>query len=234
MSYALTSQNIDFSTLIDGLSKDELQDLMSNEDKVNEIISDQDQVRKIKLDIELIQAGNRSLADYNIGKEPELNSLRENLASKYEKLKELNDSFQMNQATLASLQKDINLEAMLAVLQTSCAVSEEQSEELAERFLNGDADVNEFLTEFKAKKTEAHTKRLKTEKMRELIIKQRQQDSASSASNYASRQPPPPQQQPQPAVPSYPGGYGAPQARPPFNQQRQASTYQNYQSYQWG
>ena len=28
----------------------------------------------------------------------------------------------------ASLQKDINLEAMLAVLQTSCAVSEEQSE----------------------------------------------------------------------------------------------------------
>ena len=43
MSYAL-GQTIDFSALIDGLSKDELQAIMANEDKVNEIISDQDQV----------------------------------------------------------------------------------------------------------------------------------------------------------------------------------------------
>merc|ERR1712136_721563 len=149
-------------------------------------------------------------------------------AAKYERLKELNDSFQMNQGTLASLQKDINLEGMLAVLQTSCAVSEEQSEELAEQFLNGEVSVQEFLQDFKVKKTEAHTKRLKTEKMRELIIQQRQ--------SYPSRAPPPPP--PTQQVPGYPGGYGAPQQqRPPFAQQRQPSTNyatQNYAAYQWG
>ena len=89
-------------------------------------------------------------------------------------------------------------------------------------------DVNEFLSDFKVKKTEAHTKRLKTEKMRELIFKQRQHDVSTSSNPRPTRPPPT-----QPAVPGYPGGYAAP-TRPPFSQHQQSRNYQNYQSYQWG
>ena len=58
------------------------------------------QIKKMKLDKELIQAENRSIADHNISKEPQLIQLREALAAKYERLKELNDQFRLNQAKL--------------------------------------------------------------------------------------------------------------------------------------
>ena len=58
------------------------------------------QIKKIKLDKELLQAENRSIADHNISKEPVLIELRQTLAAKYEQLKELNESFLMNQAKM--------------------------------------------------------------------------------------------------------------------------------------
>jgi len=58
------------------------------------------QIKKIKLDKELLQAENRSIADHNMSKEPLLNQLRQTLAAKYEHLKELNDKFLLNQAKM--------------------------------------------------------------------------------------------------------------------------------------
>ena len=59
------------------------------------------QLKKVKLDKELLQAENRSIADHNITKEPILTELRETLAAKYEQLKELNEKFLMNQAKMS-------------------------------------------------------------------------------------------------------------------------------------
>nr|CAB3267640.1 vacuolar protein sorting-associated protein 37B-like [Phallusia mammillata] len=161
---------IDFTTLLEDASMEELQELMDNEDKINEIVMDNEKIKKLKLDRELIQAENRSIADHNITREPKLKELREELALKYEQLKELNDNFNTNQAKLDSLHKDVNLETMLAVLQTTCAETEEQSEKLAEDFCEGELQLAEFMSTFKAKRTLAHMRRIKTDKMRELVL----------------------------------------------------------------
>lgn len=192
-----TTASDDFMPLLSNLSKEELEELMNNEDRINEIVCDQDKVKQIKLDIELIQAENRSLADHTIEKEPLLNELRKTLSEKYENVQQLNEVFQVNQAKLESLQKDINLEAMLNVLQAKCAMSEEKSEELAEQFYDKKISLTEFIDQFKKRKTEAHLRRIKADKMRELVIEaQRHGANIAGVSNSPSTH--------VPAAPGYP------------------------------
>lgn len=213
----------DFMSLLSNLSKDELEELMNNEDKINEIVCDQEKVKKIKLDIELIQAENRSLADHTIEKEPLLDDLRNTLTTKYENIRQFKEIFQLNQAKLESLQKNVNLEAMLNVLQAKCAMSEEKAEEVAEKFYNGSVPLAEFLEQFKQRKTEAHLRRIKTDKMRELVLDvQRHSNlpaslpsiSSPSTAAYPSR--PPPHAGGGPGYP--PSSYGMPSYPPQTRQ----------------
>lgn len=182
----------DFMSLLNNLSKEELEELMSNEDKINEIVCDQEKVKKIKLDIELIQAENRSLADHTIEKEPLLDDLRNTLTTKYDNIRQFKEIFQVNQAKLESLQKNVNLEAMLNVLQAKCAMSEEKAEETAEKFYDGSIGLSEFMEEFKEKKTEAHLRNIKADKMRELVIEAQRHSSlptTATSPSPANRQP---------------------------------------------
>lgn len=48
----------------------------------------------------MITASSRSIADANLGKEPLLTTLKTNLASQYDALKKLYDSYQTNQAKI--------------------------------------------------------------------------------------------------------------------------------------
>nr|XP_002126936.1 vacuolar protein sorting-associated protein 37B-like [Ciona intestinalis] len=227
----------DFSELLEDASKDELQMLIDNEDKILEIVMDDKKVKDMKMDNVMQQASNRSIADDNISKEPHLTQLRDALAEKYETLKQLNDTFLLNQAKLESLQKDTNLETTLAVLQTTCAQTEEESEELAEAFFAGNLSIGEFLTQFKAKRMLAHNRHIKTDKMKELVLEVQRQTSTPAV---------PPRNQPTNQTPAYPGssrsashhtpyssGYGVPQqGKYPgtsFNQ----PTGQQYPGFNW-
>jgi len=222
--------------LLSGLSKDELQELMDNEDKINEIVCDQEKVRKIKLDIELIQAENRSLADHTIEKEPLLENLRKTVETKYENIHQLKEIFQVSQAKLESLQKNVNLEAMLNVLQAKCAMSEEKSEELAEQYCAGSMAVAEFIEQFKERKTEAHLRRIKSDKMRELVIQaQRHQVINPSPVSNHSYSPQQPRECPalnnQPAYPGQQNAAGGSYGSGSFNMPAYPP---QQQSYKWG
>jgi len=63
-------------------------------------------IKKLKLDKELIQAENRSIADHNLSKEPHLKQLREELDLKYKQLGNLKEVFQANQAKLGIVAED--------------------------------------------------------------------------------------------------------------------------------
>lgn len=219
----------DFMSQLKNLTKVELEDLMNNEDKINELISSQEKVRKINLDIQLIQAANREIAEESIKKESVIESLRSELTSKYETIRQLKEMFQINLVKLDSLKKSHNLEEMLNVLQANCAMSEEKSEELADSFYKGGIDLSQFITEFRQRKTEAHLRRIKCDKMRELVIEATRSSlasshvspTASSATVLESQRPP---------RPSYPGTYGAPY-HPPYPNQTQ--NYGPSNPYKW-
>uniref|UniRef100_H2YLN1 VPS37 C-terminal domain-containing protein n=1 Tax=Ciona savignyi TaxID=51511 RepID=H2YLN1_CIOSA len=224
----------DFSDLLEDASKDELQMLMDNENKIIEIVLDHEKIKKIKLDKELTQAANRSIADHNISKEPQLSQLRDALAEKYEKLKNLNDAFLLNQAKLESLQKDVNLETTLAVLQTTCAQTEEESEELAEEFFSGSLPITDFITMFKAKRTLAHNRHIKTDKMKELVLEVHRQSSTPSVPPRAPTSTPayPGSTRSAPQSNPYPASYGSQQPSYPAGSYNQPSG-QQYPGYSW-
>jgi ESCRT-I complex subunit VPS37 len=60
-------------------------------------------------------------------------------------------------------------ESVLARLQASSAESEEKSEKIVEDFLESSLSTDEFLEQFKASRMEMHLRKLKVEKMQELL-----------------------------------------------------------------
>lgn len=166
----------DFMVLIDDLSMNELTKLMEDETKLNEVIMDDDRLKKRKLDREMVLAENRSIADDNLGKEPQLLHMKNDLGNKYNKLRELHEIYQMNRGKMASLSKEDNLDAMLAVLQAKLAETEENTEALAERLYSKGIGAEDFVSEFKQIRKAAHTRRAKIDKMRELILEMQRRE----------------------------------------------------------
>jgi len=219
----------DFMPQLQKLSKNELEDLMNNEDKIIELVSNQEKVKKINLDIHSIQISNRKIAEENLQKESVHESLRSELKTKHETIKQLQEMFQVNLVKLESLKKSHNLEEMLNVLQANCAMSEEKAEELANSFYKGEIDVSQFITEFRKHKTEAHLRRIKSDRMRDLVIEQTRSSLASSHVSPNQSYMAMPENQ-QPPRPSYPGMHGAPY-HPPYPNQHQS--YGPSNPYKW-
>lgn len=73
-----------------------------------------------------------------------------------------------------------NPETILALLQTAAAESEEESEKIATQFLDNNSTVDEFMDKFMSSRKLMHLRKLKAEKMSELL---RQQRSGNNSSN---------------------------------------------------
>lgn len=58
---------------------------------------------------------------------------------------------------------------MLDILKASAAESEEKSDEIAEQFMSQSILIDEFLDQFKSKRMEMHLRKLKVDKMQELL-----------------------------------------------------------------
>lgn len=58
---------------------------------------------------------------------------------------------------------------MLDILKASSAESEEKSDQIAENFLDKGLTIDEFLEQFKSTRTEMHLRKLKVDKMQDLL-----------------------------------------------------------------
>jgi ESCRT-I complex subunit VPS37 len=63
----------------------------------------------------------------------------------------------------------MNPENMLDILKASAAESEEKSDQIAENFLESSLSIDEFLDQFKSVRMEMHLRKLKADKMQELL-----------------------------------------------------------------
>lgn len=91
----------------------------------------------------------------------------------------------------------ISPDTTLALLQTAAAETEETSENMAQDLLSGKMDLEQFLSEFEPIRKKMHIRKLKAEKMSELI-----RTGGSSYGNGFSR--------PNLPYPSYTGATGIP------------------------
>ena len=144
-------------------------------------------------------ASNKSLAEYNLKFEPKINSNKAKLIELYQSASELDSVVQEKEKKMDKQGDNMTTETAVVLIQSSASQTEEESDQLAEKFLDKTLDVDTFIEEFQNRRKTAHLRKVKAEKMKELIAKQKQSSSGGPPARpaplppvYMSQQPPAP------------------------------------------
>ncbi|XP_052846105.1 vacuolar protein sorting-associated protein 37C [Drosophila gunungcola] len=154
------------------MGSDELKELLNNDDKLDEKVDEVLQV--LRNQKTSVFEDNRSRAERNIEREPQIIELRGRLAELSDEGRTRCSSVQEKLSELKEKSGGVGPETALALLQTAASESEEQTEEMVKKFNDSDLGVEAFLEEFLASRRTMHLRRLKAEKMQDLMRKQRQ------------------------------------------------------------
>jgi ESCRT-I complex subunit VPS37 len=195
------------TSLLQHLNKDELTDLLNDEgSKIDDMVKESAQIKALESEREMLIASNKSLAEYNLSREPAYRENRQMLMESHKQALELKDEVEKKRDKLNEVSRQTSLDTTLALIQTAAAEAEEESETFAEKFLSGDLPLESFLSDFIEKRKIAHLRRIKTEKLMEYVRTQ-------ARPGYNQEQPSP--LRPAPPVPSamppYPIAHNMPQ-----------------------
>ncbi|XP_034406700.1 vacuolar protein sorting-associated protein 37D [Cyclopterus lumpus] len=172
------------STCPDGyraLSTSELRELLQNDDKMDQILRLNEKFQELQVDRETLQTTNRSLAEDSLTRRPRLCNGKLQLAVKYRELSNLATTCCEKQSQLGARVQKHSLQTAQNVLQEEVAGAEERSEELLEKFMEGNASLDEFLDEFQSSRKTYHVRRAQAEKMQEAMRAKRQQGKTKPA-----------------------------------------------------
>ncbi|XP_076107281.1 vacuolar protein sorting-associated protein 37B-like [Mytilus galloprovincialis] len=165
----LTPNDQEVEGLIKNCSKEELQQLLEDEDKMIGLITDLNQVKRLQTDKEMTIVKNKSMAEYNLSIEPKLYDMRSKVATLYEEANKLKTELATDKSRLDAKRGEISLDVMSVMLQTEAAKSEEDSEKLADNFCEGKVGLDNFLETYISSRTMSHLRQIKSQKMNELV-----------------------------------------------------------------
>ncbi|CAB3987517.1 Hypothetical predicted protein [Paramuricea clavata] len=157
------------SSQLDQADQSELQELHDKEEKVHQLLNENSEVKQVQAEREMQLAGNRSLAEYNMSQGSKLAECKSRLTNLYEQLNEQTVKFDENKQNLDYLSDQYNPDTIMALLQTSVAQLEENSEKTADGFLDGEVTVEDFLEKYVKERAELHVRRTKVDKLKELM-----------------------------------------------------------------
>ncbi|XP_036907862.1 vacuolar protein sorting-associated protein 37B [Sturnira hondurensis] len=154
-----------------GLSLVQLNDLLEDEGQLAEMVQKMEETQNVQLSKEMTLASNRSLAEGNLLFQPRLDALKAGLTQKYQELRVLFDAYQLKKAKLDSQPSSASLETLLALLQAEGAKIEEDTENMAEKFLDGELPLDAFIDVYQSQRKLAHVRRVKIEKLQEMVLR---------------------------------------------------------------
>ncbi|CAG7821547.1 unnamed protein product [Allacma fusca] len=166
-------------TSLQRMSDEELQGLLNDEDTFTTFVNQSELYRRWESDKEVEMTSNKSLAEYNLSFEPKLIEGKATLKELYDKVRGMMTEIATKRSMLDSSNSRSSLDTTYALLQAASAESDEKSEELSESFVNGSIDLETFSNQFIPLRVCAHLRRLKSEKMAEMIASQRQRSSSA-------------------------------------------------------
>jgi len=205
---------------------DSLKEILNDEDKFDTFVKELPQIKALDAEKEMLMTSNKSLAEYNISQEPVVKEKKEKLLEKFQTATQLADKVKALKADIDNKSGKMTPDSLLILLEAANQEAEEESETMVELFMSDGGSLDEFLDNYKEKRKLAHLRRIKIDKMRELI--------SNKQNNTPSRPAPPPPSQtstsqlPYPTsssgvfpgypalpTPGYPSPYGAPRYPPP-------------------
>lgn len=150
----------------------ELEELLNNDEKLEERVNEV--LKVLDREKEVILAENRSIAEENVNKEPEIIERKSRISELLEQGKSLCLKVQENLTEMKEKKGDKTPDTVLALLRTATAESEESSESIAAKFQHSEITIDEYLESFMNERKKMHARKLKSDKMQELIQKKAQ------------------------------------------------------------
>ncbi|XP_067289660.1 VPS37B subunit of ESCRT-I b [Pseudorasbora parva] len=156
-----------FENRFHSYSTTQLHELLEDDDKLRNIVREMDEIQEMQQNKELTIASNRSLAEQNLSLQPELDHQKIQLTKRYCCLQDLHESYHIRSSTLGNR----SLDTLLALLQTEGAKIEEETENMADSFLDGSLPLDSFVDDYQSKRKLAHLRRVKIDKLQEMVLK---------------------------------------------------------------
>ncbi|XP_310262.6 vacuolar protein sorting-associated protein 37B [Anopheles gambiae] len=196
------------------LSSDELRQLLEDDEKLDERVNEA--VQPLESSKDLIIGENRSLAETNLNFEPKMVELRSRVQELAEECRTLGESVKEKSTQLASKSEKNNAETVLALLQTAAAESEEESEKIVKQLLDSELTVDAYVEQFMSIRKLMHSRKLKAEKMTELLRSNRHTSQRFDAGYGPSSMPYPASEPARPGSFYVPPGMAAPSTAVPY------------------
>ncbi|NXR09850.1 VP37C protein, partial [Semnornis frantzii] len=149
----------------------ELQELQENAEEIERLALESQEVQELQLEREMALAANRSLAEQNLKFQAPLETGRSDLSSKYEELQKLAERCKEQKAKLEKFSAAMHPQTLLDLLQVESQKIEEESERMAEKFLEGEMPLESFLEQFSITRRLSHLRRVRVEKLQEILRK---------------------------------------------------------------
>ncbi|CAG5128487.1 unnamed protein product [Candidula unifasciata] len=150
----------------------ELQELMEDEDKITEMVQKVPDLVKFVQKRESLSSECVQLAKANLSKKPEIECLKETVIKKNAELDQLQADFENLCEHHLTLSDQFHPSHIQTNLKVAVMEADEESEKIAEQFLDQEMDVDEFMRSFLDKRTLCHLRRAKEEKLNQIIMSQ--------------------------------------------------------------
>ncbi|CAB1318770.1 unnamed protein product [Coregonus sp. 'balchen'] len=161
----------EFTDKFSSFTMTQLNELLEDDEKLNSIVKEMDEMCEVQQVKELTLVSNISLAEQNLQLQPSLDLQKNQLTSRYRHLQELYDNYQLRKSTLYHGSGNSSLDILLALLQAEGAKIEEETENMADSFLDGELPLDCFIDDYQRRRHLAHMRRVKIDKLRELVLK---------------------------------------------------------------
>ncbi|XP_074442651.1 vacuolar protein sorting-associated protein 37C isoform X2 [Larus michahellis] len=139
---------------------EELRELQDNAEEIERLALESQEVQELQLEREMALAANRSLAEQNLKFQAPLETGRTDLSNKYEELQKLAERCKEQKAKLEKFSAAMHPQTLLDLLQVESQKIEEESEKMAEKFLEGEVPLETFLEQFSGMRKLSHLRRV--------------------------------------------------------------------------
>ncbi|KAM9392495.1 VPS37B subunit of ESCRT-I a [Pholidichthys leucotaenia] len=169
----------DFPNKLSAYTMTQLNEFLEDDEKLTKMVQETDEIQEVQQSKERILANNRTLAEQNLALQPRLEHKKQQLTKRYGCLQENFESYQLRKSTLDHKSGNSSLDTLLALLQAEGAKIEEETENMADSFLDGDMTLDSFIDAYQSKRKLAHLRRVKIEKMQEMVLQGQRLPQAS-------------------------------------------------------
>ncbi|TRY92065.1 hypothetical protein DNTS_017521, partial [Danionella cerebrum] len=150
-----------------GYASEQLRGIFEDDEELQKIVRDSEEILELQHCKQLMLVSNLSLAEQNLNLQPQLEEQKLQLRRSYSSLQEKYQELMLRRSMLGNC----SLDTLLAVLQTEGAKIEEETENMADSFLDGLLPLENFIDDYQSRRKLAHLRRVKIDKLQEMLLK---------------------------------------------------------------